>query len=176
MGAYITTQHWEAGSSWRAPSLDKELHGAVCDVVLPTARAGDLADVLPELASTRWRPIGVSVGGDSLFIDMKTLRPVGDMRYAWVRTRSAKPSKLDGEAIHSYADETEANCAAGTKRIVGVTSYGATGDVVDSRRLEGALFRRPTPETVGEKVFEELCRSGGPAALQMTGPRGPRLR
>ncbi len=173
---FLSSRQWETGSNWSSYPISVGLIESVCTSAMDAAPLGSIADLLPELAPSRWRLIAVATIGDSVSVDMQTLERRAPLTRAWVRTRLGVRDTVGDKVVVATTDEVEVNCTTRASRRVSGTSRDARGTVIDTWRRAYPAFRRPTPESMGEGILTQLCRPNGPELLRPVGPRGPEVR
>jgi hypothetical protein len=101
----------------------------------------------------RWREIS-SQKDSHIYIDMKTFDDGrSDSARLWIK--QSRNSNDDGGPYS--VEQYELNCGAREIRTVSVANYDASGNVIGSR--EGGKSGSVVPDTLGETLFNGMCRS-----------------
>ncbi|MGD0945867.1 MAG: surface-adhesin E family protein [Candidatus Binatia bacterium] len=124
-------------------------HHAAVDFRRATDGFANYAD-----AFARWRGVG-SFQNSQVYIDMKTFDDThSDCVKLWIK-QADTPSVTGPYSLQQF----ELNCEARQIRSVSFVDYGASGNVVGGR--EGENWGSVVPDTLGETLFNGVCRGGG---------------
>lgn len=104
-------------------------------------------------AASDWKVLGWADGGAAVHLDAESVRIKEGQRSAWVKIQErARPGRASKETLQFQV----VKCAAEIMAVPeGVVRVG--GKVRDSWHDAYPVFKRVVPDSVGERIFKELC-------------------